>query len=253
MTTTEIVEVPFHGDVLAAARIDGEVLVVVKRVCESLALHHRAQLAKLKTQPWSGVRMISTPDLRGRSQRIACVPLKVLPMWLATIEASRVAPHARAKIERYQLEAADALYAYFFGGAQAARASVVRDQLGDFVTRAEFGLVAEKLERVNHNVELLMRKVTFGGRISVDDLCGVKALAARIARIETDGELWRRRSTASLDVYCRLREVIGYGGKNEPLEDMPIGVVPKAYTYLRTRIDEAERRVALGKQRKLFD
>jgi hypothetical protein len=116
------VEVPFHGDTLAAARVDGEVWVVVKRVCEALGLDHRTQLSKLRQSRWASVAKFTTETDAG--PRIAqCIPLKALPMWLATIDAARVAPHVRPKIERYQLEAADALHAYFFGVALAPRSA----------------------------------------------------------------------------------------------------------------------------------
>src|SRR5205807_4561710 len=44
-----------------------------------------------------------------------CIDLECLPMWLATIPASRVAPHVRPKLERYQRECARALGHYCFG------------------------------------------------------------------------------------------------------------------------------------------
>jgi hypothetical protein len=59
--------------------------------------------------------MIDTHDASGRIQEMACLHLDAVPMWLVTIEASRVAEDIRPKLDRYQREAALVLAEYFFG------------------------------------------------------------------------------------------------------------------------------------------
>jgi len=59
--------------------------------------------------------MIVTPDARGRDQSHSVIPLRALPMWLATIDVRKVAEAVREKLTAYQLEAADALHRHFFG------------------------------------------------------------------------------------------------------------------------------------------
>jgi hypothetical protein len=58
--------------------------------------------------------MIPIVAADGKIRRVACIPLKRLPMWLATIELNKVSADTRAKLERYQVRAAEALYDHFF-------------------------------------------------------------------------------------------------------------------------------------------
>jgi hypothetical protein len=113
-STAAIERFDFHGDELDVAR-EGDVLwVSVRRVCDALGVAANMQIAKLKGKPWAGGMMIISPS-DGGPQSTFCLPLRALPMWLATIEPSRVAESVRAKLERYQVECADALADYFFG------------------------------------------------------------------------------------------------------------------------------------------
>jgi hypothetical protein len=54
----------------------------------------------------------------GKLREAFCVHLDCLPMWLATIETSRVAEHVRPKLVCYQREATKVLADYFFGRSQ---------------------------------------------------------------------------------------------------------------------------------------
>jgi hypothetical protein len=112
--------VSFDGDALQAVQHDdGRVYVVLKRACEALGIDDRSQREKLKEKPWAvGVLITSTgPD--GKNYEAFCLDLDSLPMWLATIDAGRVAEHAREKLIRYQRECARALRDHFFGQRQA--------------------------------------------------------------------------------------------------------------------------------------
>jgi hypothetical protein len=48
-------------------------------------------------------------DASGRKQEMFCLALRTVPMWLATLTASRVRPEAQEKLIRYQCEAVDVL------------------------------------------------------------------------------------------------------------------------------------------------
>ena len=111
---TDITKVPFDGDELVAVRDGGNVWIALKRACETLGLDYSSQLSKLKSQPWALMADFAIRDSAGRSRQTTCLSLKSFPMWLATIEAGKVAPDLRPKIERYQVDAADALYRHFF-------------------------------------------------------------------------------------------------------------------------------------------
>lgn len=109
----KVSEIEFHGDVLQAIH-DGEtVWVSVKRVCEALGVSNQGQQEKLKGRPWACVKVILTHDTTGRKQDAFCIALDSLPMWLATIEASRVSESLRPKLERYQRECTQVLARHF--------------------------------------------------------------------------------------------------------------------------------------------
>ena len=110
---TELVR--FQGDNILAVRTANDVVIGIRQLSENLGLHFTGQLVKLKSSHWAGVEIISIPDERGRPQEHAVIPLKRLPMWLASINPGKVAPELREKIKAYQIEAADALALHFFG------------------------------------------------------------------------------------------------------------------------------------------
>lgn len=110
-----IVKVPFHGDELLAQQDEAGVWVVFKRVCDALSLGYASQTQKVKDKPWATVTTIVTVAEDGKSRKMMALHLDSLPMWLATIDAGRVAPEVRAKIERYQVECARVLRDHFFG------------------------------------------------------------------------------------------------------------------------------------------
>lgn len=115
-----IVKVPFHGDELLAQQDERGVWVVVKRVCESIGLTEQRQMEKLKGKPWATTTMMVVVAEDGKTREMMALHLDSLPMWLATIDAGRVAPAVRAKIERYQVECARVLRDHFFGKPESA-------------------------------------------------------------------------------------------------------------------------------------
>lgn len=110
----------FDGDALQVVVPEGEpatrdnVRVVIRHVSEALGIDFSSQLQKLKQAPWSCVGEITT-QVGGQSRSVSTIPLKALPMWLARLNPGKVRPELRAKITRYQCEAADALAAHFLG------------------------------------------------------------------------------------------------------------------------------------------
>lgn len=105
--------VPFRGGFIEAAQLDGEVWVPIRPVCEALGVSQQGQLAKLRAKPWATIKMIFTVADDGKARQLAAVDLRSLPLWLATIEPSRVKPEARPALVAYQREAAEVLYRHF--------------------------------------------------------------------------------------------------------------------------------------------
>ena len=110
-----LVRIPFHGDHLEAVGAEDGPWVPVRRVCGALALDPDSQRQKLAEKEWATTVLKTVVAEDGKNRELFCIHLDALPMWLATIEASRVAPEARPKLIAYQREAARVLRDHFFG------------------------------------------------------------------------------------------------------------------------------------------
>lgn len=111
-----IVSVPFQGDTLEAVQTgDGKIMVSIKRVCESLGIDVEGQRKKLATCEWATTEFISAVAQDGKQRRLAMIDLESLPMWLATITASKVKAAVRPKLLQFQREARNVLAAWFLG------------------------------------------------------------------------------------------------------------------------------------------
>lgn len=104
----------FQGDDLEVVTEDGSVFVGVRAICDSLGVSYQGQIEKLKSDPSQGVKMILTPSAGG-PQETAFVPLRTLPLWLATIHPGKVKAAVREKVIAYRCEAAEVLADHFLG------------------------------------------------------------------------------------------------------------------------------------------
>lgn len=113
--SNELVRIPFYGDELHAIEQDGKPWVVLKPMCEALGLEPTAQWRRIQRQAWArGCTAIMATQVAGQGREVFCLNLDIVPMWLATISTGRIADLAvRAKLERYQREAAAVLRAHF--------------------------------------------------------------------------------------------------------------------------------------------
>lgn len=118
-TSLSLHQVDFYGDkVLAVQNDSGEVYVPAKPICERFGIDWSGQLSKFKTHQVlsKGVEMISIPYVNGGEQDTTVLKLNLVPLWLATIQPSRIPdPQVREAVIRYQEECADVLYSHFFG------------------------------------------------------------------------------------------------------------------------------------------
>ncbi len=110
-----LVTVPFNGDVIEAISADDRVWVSVRRVCEALRICPDGQRVKLREKEWACTEIISVHDMSGRLQELFVIDLESLPMWLATIETTRVPEEVRPVLVQYQKQAAKVLRDHFFG------------------------------------------------------------------------------------------------------------------------------------------
>lgn len=120
-----LVRVPFHGDTIDAVRTGDDVWLVLRTACEALGLDADSQRTKLRSKEWATTAMNTVVAEDGKEREMVCLHLDSVPMWLATIEPSRVAEGVREKLIAYQREAARVLRDHFFGRpAEPARISV---------------------------------------------------------------------------------------------------------------------------------
>lgn len=159
--STELV--PFHGSMLEAGKADDKVWVALRRLCEPLELGFNGQHDKLASQeraPWATTRVMRMVAEDGKIREVFCLELDCVPMWLATLDSSRVAPHLREKIVLFQKEATKALRDHFFKAPKPAppptRAEIARMLLIE-CERAE-KLEAEK-QVLEHTVDTLVAEV----------------------------------------------------------------------------------------------
>lgn len=110
-----LVKVNFHGDELECVRDERGVSVSLRRVCENIGIDYSTQLAKLRGKHWATVGLCPIVADDGKLREVVTISLDSLPMWLATIDAERVADHVRPKIVLYQMQAAKVLRDHFFG------------------------------------------------------------------------------------------------------------------------------------------
>lgn len=111
---TDLIKFDFQGDQLDVVPEGEKVWVGIRRVCESLGVSFSKQLRKLKSDPSMGVAFKATPSAGG-IQETACIDLRSLPLWLATIHPKRVRVDIAEKLIAYKRECADALADHFLG------------------------------------------------------------------------------------------------------------------------------------------
>lgn len=111
-----MVPISFDGDeILCVRREDGTVWVGVMRVCRSLGIDIKRQREKLAREPWAKTEFMPFVAPNGVEHRTLVIDLESLPMWLASIAATRVSEAYRGKLRRYQMECAKVLADHFFG------------------------------------------------------------------------------------------------------------------------------------------
>jgi hypothetical protein len=117
--------VPFYGDQLQAVKDDRGIWAGVTSMCEGLGLESQAQLRRLHRSPWAKVAMTAILAQDGRTREVPALHLSSVPMWLATVQVSRVRPELREKLARYQCEAAEVLARAFLPSADPSPAAVL--------------------------------------------------------------------------------------------------------------------------------
>jgi hypothetical protein len=207
-----IVEVPFYAESVQTVREGDSVWVVVKRVCEALGIAEQRQAAKLKAKPWATTTLVVAVAEDGKNREVFCLDLESLPMWLATIDANKVAPEARFKLVAYQKECARVLRDHFFGR-RAEPAGGVPSELGAIL--------------VNFNAQLtdLRQQVSDLANRSTVTITRSEANLLR-GRIQRAGELQARfeggtGKARAQSIRMEVMGLAGWSGSGCRYENMP--------------------------------
>lgn len=109
----------FHGDTVTVFTDEKGSWAMLGQLCQNLGLDANGQRQGIERKSWSkGKTCVMHVMLPGQSRAYPqfLIHERIVPMWLANITASRVPDDTkREKVERAQVELADALYAYVAG------------------------------------------------------------------------------------------------------------------------------------------
>lgn len=238
---SDIVKAQFHGDTIEAIHGDGTAWVVVRPVCESLRISPQGQFARLNGAKWATIKMILTVAEDGKAREQLCIRLDKFPMWLATIQPSRVRAEVRAKLEAYQNECAEVLYEHFFGPRNKA---------------ANDGAIAMMAEAIALLTDRVRQLESGGGIISPQQREEIRYKAAEIARKRVLAGHAKSRLSASSSVYATLGGAVGWGGAGCKWDDLPVAKFPDAKAELARMHGYVEGVLATqnkAKQISLFD
>ena len=153
MPTSELLPVQFHSDTIFCVNVNDQPFAPVKPIVENMGLDWGGQSAKLRNNKtrW-GIAIISIPSESG-IQETTCMPVRKLPAFFASINPNKVRPELRNKIELYQNECDNALWAYWTEG-QAVRQATHGDTLTaseqaqlQAIVQAKAGMVPADMQR----------------------------------------------------------------------------------------------------------
>ena len=114
--TSQLVLVPFYGDVLEATQDDaGAIWVSLRRLCDNLGIDVENQRKKLAAKRKPVTVMITVTASDGKNYSTSMIAYRAIPLWLATISPNKVKPEVRPKLERYQDEVEQVLADHFLG------------------------------------------------------------------------------------------------------------------------------------------
>ncbi len=148
--------VSFYGDDLLALRDEesGAIFLPVSRVCANLGITTQRQAQRLRDHPVLSAGLVTLPVETSGSQDTLCIRLDLVPLWLAGVNAKRVAPEIRDKLIRYQTEAAAVLWAAFRADIlPASELELARAEPSGAVLAYEIGAAIQHLARQQIELE----------------------------------------------------------------------------------------------------
>ena len=111
-------QVDFYGDELTAVRLDSDIYVSVRHLCDALGLDRASQARRMRRDEilvdgYKGGVMVTSP---GGRQRTGMLRVDLVPFWLAKVDVSRVREEIKPKLIKYQKEVVKVLWEAFQEG-----------------------------------------------------------------------------------------------------------------------------------------
>jgi phage antirepressor YoqD-like protein len=113
---------PFEDLAFEFVRTADGPFFVLGSLCEAFGIDARSQRHRLSNPlrtPWASCRVIMTLQVRGQARSLFCLDLNSVPLWLGTLDTSRVALAMRPRLVEFQRRCAAVLRDFFFGRAVA--------------------------------------------------------------------------------------------------------------------------------------
>lgn len=154
MSQAQLLPVQFHSDTIFCVNVNDQPFAPVKPIVENMGLAWQTQQRKLQDNKarW-GVTILVIPSESG-DQRTICMPVRKLPAFFASINPKKVRPELRDKIEIYQQECDDALWAYWTEGQAVRKPFVDSDSLTpeqqaqlQAIVQAKVGMLPREVQR----------------------------------------------------------------------------------------------------------
>ena len=254
MSKCKIEKFNFHGDELDVTRTaDGDVAVPIRELCEPFKLDVSGQLQKLKKTGWAVVEMISMTASDGKNYETACLHRRSIPLWAATVHASKVDVSVRAKLIAYQRECADVLADHFLGKRGAPNfdeASLAR-AIGLSIGVALAPIVQELADlraRIDRSPGGDTHTGTIGDGSSLVICTALRDIATmRVARRIDDADYKRQRKCEISRVNRQLRERIGVVGGR--VADFPASARSVIDAWIREAHADATRQAGPSAER----
>jgi len=263
--------IPFAGDLLAAIRDGGQGWLGINRTCEALGLNGNAQKQRLERASWAQGRtcmMHVQADGDDRPRPVFCLSVDRVAMWLATIDASRIKDQdIRAKIAKYQNEAADVLDRWVRGSKEPSLVPARPSKVSSLaVMQSMLDALREQEERIDEHdqrfgqvesqqselaIAQASQAVQVAGLVKNQEAALKEALAAPIPETAPVPEISNRtRAVKLVNQYC-----VAFGQDQQIAWRMVYGKIKDHYSidvYARATNRRAKSKMDIIEQDKLW-
>lgn len=132
MNLVDLIPVPIRGRTVYVGG-DSVPLVPLRPFCDHLGIDWGSQFTRVKNDPALAptVVMITTVAEDGKQREMVALPLNALFLWLAKINAGKVAPARQDLLIAFQMEAGMVLFRAWLGWRQGAPAPLLKGEAPD--------------------------------------------------------------------------------------------------------------------------